>query len=50
MFIAGASGYILKESAFSEIFEAIQEVIKGNFYLSPSITRMHVDKQDLSFR
>lgn len=43
MFSAGASGYILKESAFKEIYNAIQEVIKGNFYLSPSIARTYVE-------
>ena len=43
MFAAGASGYILKESAFDEIYDAIQGVIRGNFYLTPSIARMYVD-------
>ncbi|MBA3012750.1 MAG: response regulator transcription factor [Proteobacteria bacterium] len=45
MFAAGASGYILKESAFSELYDAIQEVLSGNFYLTPSIARMYVDSQ-----
>ncbi|MCD4678069.1 MAG: response regulator transcription factor [Desulfobacula sp.] len=45
MFASGASGYILKESAFDELFDAIQEVNKGNFYLTPSIARMYVDSQ-----
>jgi DNA-binding NarL/FixJ family response regulator len=43
MFASGASGYILKESAFSELYVAIQEVGKGNFYLTPSVARMYVD-------
>lgn len=43
MFSAGASGYILKESAFDEIYDAIQGVIRGNYYLTPSIARMYVD-------
>ncbi len=43
MFAAGASGYILKESAFDEIYDAIQGVIRGNFYLTPAIARMYVD-------
>lgn len=43
MFAAGASGYILKESAFEEIYDAIQGVMRGNFYLTPSIARMYVD-------
>ncbi|MEH0022139.1 MAG: response regulator transcription factor [Desulfobacter sp.] len=45
MFASGASGYILKESAFEEIYDAIQGVIRGNFYLTPSIARMYVDIQ-----
>ena len=49
MFAAGASGYILKESAFSELYDAIQEVMKGNFYLTPVIARMYVDSQGHSF-
>lgn len=43
MFAAGASGYLLKESAFEEIYDAIQGVIRGNYYLTPSIARMYVD-------
>ncbi|NOX33565.1 MAG: response regulator transcription factor [Deltaproteobacteria bacterium] len=43
MFTSGASGYILKESAFEELYDAIKEVNKGNFYLTPSIARMYVD-------
>lgn len=49
MFAAGASGYILKESAFSELYDAIQEVMKGNFYLTPVIARMYVDSQGQAF-
>ena len=45
MFDSGASGYILKESAFDEIYDAIQEVIRTNFYLTPSIARMCTDDQ-----
>lgn len=41
MFASGACGYILKDSAFDEIYMAIQEVKKGNFYLTPSIERMY---------
>jgi DNA-binding NarL/FixJ family response regulator len=40
MFDSGASGYILKESAFDEIYDAIQEVLRTNFYLTPAIARM----------
>lgn len=49
MFASGASGYILKESAFDELYEAIQEVNSGNYYLSPSIARMYVDSQGNMF-
>jgi len=44
MFSSGASGYVLKESAFEEIYDAIQGVMRGNFYLTPSIARMYVDE------
>jgi len=47
MFASGASGYILKESAFEEIYDAIQGVIRGNFYLTPSIARMYVDDESI---
>ncbi|MCP3874181.1 MAG: response regulator transcription factor [Desulfobacteraceae bacterium] len=49
MFASGASGYILKETAFDELYDAIQEVSKGNFYLSPSIARMYIDSQGNMF-
>lgn len=47
MFDSGASGYILKESAFDEIYDAIQEVLRTNFYLTPSIARMCTDDQGM---
>lgn len=37
-FRAGATGYLLKHSAFQELLLAIQEVLKGASYLSPRIT------------
>ncbi|OGR33540.1 MAG: DNA-binding response regulator [Desulfobacula sp. RIFOXYB2_FULL_45_6] len=49
MFSSGASGYILKESAFEELYDAIQEVLKGNFYLTPSIARMYVNSEENAF-
>jgi DNA-binding NarL/FixJ family response regulator len=49
MFAAGASGYILKESAFSELVDAIEQVLKGNFYLTPAIARMYVDSNGHEF-
>ena len=37
MFKAGASGYLLKESAFDEVVRAVQVVASKGFYLSPKI-------------
>ena len=36
---SGASGYLLKTSAGSELFSAIREVLKGKPYLTPQIAR-----------
>lgn len=36
---AGALGYILKESAFEELKEAIRVILRGGTYLSPMIAR-----------
>src|SRR6266852_4657143 len=38
-FRAGASGYLLKRSAASELVSAIHEVLEGKRYLTPLITR-----------
>ena len=35
---AGASGYLLKDSAFEELAEAIRSIVRGQCYLSPGIT------------
>jgi DNA-binding NarL/FixJ family response regulator len=37
---AGASGYLLKQSAASELFHAIQEVLRGRSYITPEIARV----------
>ena len=37
-FRAGASGYLLKNSAASELFQAIQEVSQGRSYVTPLVT------------
>lgn len=50
MFASGACGYVLKDSAFDEIYTAIQEVKKGNFYLTPSIERMYVLEKGSGFQ
>jgi len=36
---AGASGYLLKTSAASELLHAIQEALKGKTYITPYISR-----------
>lgn len=38
-FRAGASGYLLKNSAASELFRAIQEVYEGRSYITPLATQ-----------
>ena len=38
-FRAGASGYLLKNSAASELFQAIQEVSQGRSYVTPLATQ-----------
>jgi two-component system, NarL family, response regulator NreC len=38
MFKAGAKGYLLKDSNFSELLTAIRTVAEGKTYLSPSIS------------
>jgi len=38
-FRAGASGYLLKNSAASELFQAIQEVYQGRSYVTPLATK-----------
>ena len=35
----GASGYVLKASAASELFEAIREALNGRIYVTPAIAR-----------
>ena len=36
---AGASGYVLKQSAGEELIRAIQEVLEGRVYLTPLLTK-----------
>ena len=43
MLKAGASGYVLKENAFSELVNAITTVMCNEIYLSSKITRIVVD-------
>ena len=38
-FRAGCAGYLLKRSAASELVFAIEEVLKGRFYVTPGVVR-----------
>ncbi len=38
-FAAGANGYCVKKGGFSELLTAIDNVLQGNFYVSPHITQ-----------
>jgi DNA-binding NarL/FixJ family response regulator len=38
LFGAGASGYVLKQSASSELIRAIRAIVAGNNYLDPAVT------------
>lgn len=42
-FKAGAEGYLLKDSAFGELTQAIKTVLQGKRYLSPSIAGLLID-------
>ncbi len=44
MLDAGASGYVLKESAFEELAAAIHAVAAGRAYLSPAVASLVVDE------
>jgi DNA-binding NarL/FixJ family response regulator len=43
MLKAGASAYVLKQTAYEELLRAIHEVMQGRTYLSPEVTRGVVD-------
>jgi len=42
-FRLGAAGYVVKSAVASELFQAIQEVLKGKSYVSPLVTKALVD-------
>ena len=42
-FRIGASGYLLKNSAASELFHAIREALKGRVYVTPLVAKEMVD-------
>lgn len=50
LFRAGASGYVLKQSAASELVRALRAIVAGNNYLDPAITQKvmsgYASKQD----
>jgi two-component system, NarL family, response regulator NreC len=41
---AGASGYLLKRAADSELLSAIQAVLRGEVFVEPSLTRVLVEE------
>lgn len=43
-FRLGASGYVLKQSAASELLFALTEVLKGRTYVSPAVTKDLVER------
>ncbi len=43
-FRSGANGYVLKRNAVSEIGAAIDEIMSGRHFISPSITRQSPDE------
>ena len=43
LFRLGASGYLLKDSTWGEIVKAVFAAMKGDVYLSPSISRRVID-------
>jgi len=44
MLNAGVSGYLLKDSAFEELIDAVRAVMAGRLYLSPEITGVVVSE------
>ena len=41
---AGARGYILKGSSGSEVVEAVHAIVRGDFYVTPSlVARLQID-------
>ncbi len=45
---SGASGYILKRAAESELISAIQIVMRGDMYIEPSMLRSFIQEQSQS--
>ena len=43
MLKAGASGYMLKDSAFNELIDAIRVIVENKIYISPSVAGIVLD-------
>lgn len=41
----GSKGYLLKDSALTEIVQALRAVAEGNYYVTPSLTAYLVDRR-----
>jgi DNA-binding NarL/FixJ family response regulator len=41
---AGAMGYVLKSAAREELLDAIQSVMNGNIYVTPSLSSEHLER------
>lgn len=41
---AGASGYVVKDSAFDELEKAVRTIMRGSIYLSPQVADIVVDE------
>lgn len=41
---AGATGYVLKSSAREELLDAVESVLQGRIYVSPSLSSEHLDR------
>ena len=41
---AGATGYVLKSCAGEELLDAIQSVMRGDIYVSPSLSSEHLER------
>lgn len=42
----GISGYVLKDSAVSDIIECIRKVASGDYYISPSVSNFLINRRD----
>lgn len=41
---AGASGYVVKDSAFEDLIDAVKTISRGSIYLSPQVANIVVDE------